>query len=219
MKLTIERHGLVWGGLLIVVGVLLLVGIYIDLSAWIWIVLLALGGLGAFGLYLTDRTDWPMLLTAYVLWAVTLLIFFVTSNILRDEGVAFYVLLAIALPFLGVFYFDRNLWWALIPAYVLLVIAVMVGLIGLGVLGDLLVPSYVMFAIALPFFVVYLRDRRQWYLLIPGGVLAVVGLAFLFAEAAFESIGALVLIVVGLGLLVRVFARKGSSGGDGPPEA
>jgi hypothetical protein len=75
-----------------------------------------------------------------------------------------------------------------------------------------------MFAIAIPFFVVYLWDRRQWYLLIPGGVLAVVGLALLFAEAAFEYIGALVLILIGLGMLVRVFARKGPAGEPEPPD-
>ncbi len=218
MRLTVERHGLVWGGLLIVVGVLLLVGTFIDISTWIWIIVLAAAGLGAFALYLVDRSDWSMLLTAYVLWAITLLILFVTSNILRDEGIAFYVLLVIALPFLGVFYRDRRLWWALIPAYVLLVVAVMIGLIGLGVLDDLLVPSYIMFAIAIPFFVVYARDRKLWWALIPGGVLAVIGLAFLFAEAAFEYIGALVLVVVGLGMLARVFIRREPDGKVGPPD-
>jgi len=219
MKPTVGRQGLVWGGILIVAGVLLLVETVTDLSAWIWIILLAAGGLGAFALYLSDRTDWSMLLTAYVLWAITLLIVLVTLNILRDEAVAFYVLLAVALPFLAVFYRDRTLWWALIPAYVLSVIAVMIGLIGLGVLDDLLVPAYIMFAIAIPFFVVYARDRKLWWALIPGGVLAVVGLSFLVAEAAFEYVGALVLILIGLGMLLRAFTRKGSAGEAGPPDA
>jgi hypothetical protein len=219
MKPTVGRQGLVWGGILIVAGVLLLVETVTDLSAWIWIILLAAGGLGAFGLYLADRTDWSMLLTAYVLWAIALLVVLIDLNILRDEGIAFYVLLVIALPFLGVFYRDRSLWWALIPAYVLLVVAVMIGLIGLGVLDDLLVPAYIMFAIAIPFFVVYARDRKLWWALIPGGVLAVVGFSFLVAEAAFEYIGALVLILIGLGMLVRAFTRKGSAGEAGPPDA
>ena len=208
MKSRTMRQSVVWGGILILVGVLLLVETVTDLSAWIWIILLAAGGLGAFGFYRSDRADWPMLLTAYVLWAIALLVALITLNILRDEGVAFYVLLVIALPFLAVYYRDRAQWWALIPAYVLIVVAVMVGLIGLGVLDDLLVPAYVLFAIALPFFVVYARDRKQWWLLIPGGVLAVVGLSFLIAEAAFVYIGALVLIAVGVGVLVRVFTRK-----------
>ena len=127
MKSRTMRQSLVWGGVLILVGVLLLVETVTDLSAWIWIILLAAGGLGAFGLYRSDRADWPMLLTAYVLWAIALLVALITLNILRDEGIAFYVLLVIALPFLAVYYRDRALWWALIPAYVLIVVAVMVG--------------------------------------------------------------------------------------------
>jgi hypothetical protein len=209
---------LVWGGFLILVGALLLVETVTDLSDWIWIAILVAGALAATGLYLADRSDWAMLLTAYVLWAIVLLVAFTSLNILREEAVAFYVLLAIALPFLAVFLRNRALWWALIPAYVLAVIAVMIGLLGLGVLDDLLVPAYVLFAIALPFFVVYIRDRRLWWALIPGGVLAVVGLSFLIAEAAIEYIGALVLVVIGVWLLARVFTRKEPAGEAGSPE-
>jgi hypothetical protein len=36
----------------------------------------------------------------------------------------------------------------------------------------------------------------------------VVGLSFLIAEASFVYIGALVLVLVGVGILVRVFARR-----------
>ncbi len=208
MKSRTMRQGVVWGGVLILVGVLLLVETVIDLSAWIWILLLAAGGLGAFGFYLTDRSDWVMLISAYVLWTVALLVALTTWNVLRDEAVAFYVLLVIALPFLGVFYRDRAQWWALIPAYVLIVVAVMIGLMGLGILEDALVPAYVLFAIAIPFFVVFALNRSQWWPLIPGGILAVIGLSFLIAEGAFAYIGAAVLIGVGLWFLVRAFARR-----------
>ena len=208
MKPNFARLGAVWGTVQILAGVLLLVEIATDLPALIWAIPFATGGLIALGFYLSDRADWPMLLSTYIAWAITLLVVLVTLNILRDEAVAFYVLLAIALPFAAVFYRDRRQWWALIPAYVMLVVAVMIGLIGLGVLDDMLVPAYIMLAIALPFFVVYARDRKQWWFLIPGGVLAVVGLAFLISEAAIEYIGALVLILVGVVLLARVFTRK-----------
>jgi hypothetical protein len=212
MESKVSKQGLVWSAVLILVGVLLLVNQFTELSAWIWVALLAAAGLGAFGLYLTDRSDWGMLLATYILWAIAALVALVTSEVLQDEAVAFYVLLAISLPFFAVYLRDRALWWALIPAYVLLAIAVMVGLIGLGVLDDLLVPAYVLLAIALPFLVVYVRDRRYWWALIPGGILAVIGLAFLIAEAAFAYIGALVLVLVGVGLLVRVFTRGESTG-------
>jgi hypothetical protein len=149
-----------------------------------------------------------MLLAAYVLGAIALLVTLVTLDVLHDEAVAFYVLLVIALPFLAVYWLDRTQWWAMIPAYVLLAVGVMVGLIGLGVLDDLLVPAYVLLAIALPFFVVFARDRSQWWPLIPGGILAAIGLGFLIAAASFEWIGAIVLIAVGAWFLLRGLARK-----------
>ena len=95
----------------------------------------------------------------------------------------------------------------------------MVGLIGAGVLNDLLIPAYVLFCVSIPFFVTYVRNTKQWWPLIPGGITAVIGLAFLVAEAAFEYIGALVLVLVGAVLLVRVFTRKEPAGDVGPTEA
>lgn len=207
------KQGMIWGGVLILAGVLLLVNQVVELSAWVWVLFFAAAGLGALGLYLADRSDWGMLLATYVLWAIALLIALVTLNVLRDEAIAFYVLVAIALPFLGVFYRDRAHWWALIPAYVLIVVGVMLGLMGLGLLDDLMVPAFILIAIAIPFFVVYLRDRRLWWALIPGGILAVIGVSFLVAENALEYIGALVLILIGVGILVRGITRK-----EAPPD-
>jgi len=208
MKMQTRKQGLVWGGLLILFGVMALVEAYTDLTAWTWIVILAAAGLGVFGVYLTDRSDWALLIPAYVLWAVAGLVALIELNILRDESIATYVLAAIALPFLVVFLRNCDQWWALIPAYVLLAVGVMVGLIGLGVLDDLLIPSYVMFAIAIPFFVVYVRNTKQWWALIPGGIMAVIGLSFLIAEAAVQYVAPVALVLVGVWILVRQFARR-----------
>ena len=214
------RRGVVWGGGLILFGVLLLLeaGMDIDLSEWIWAGFFLVAALVATAVYFADRSDWAILITLYVLWAAFLLNILTALNILRDEGVAFFVLVAIAIPFLAVYYRDRRLWWALIPAYVLIAIGLMVALIGLGVLGDLLVPSYVMFAIAIPFFFVYFRNRKLWWALIPAGILAVIGVAFLIAEAAFAYIGALVLILVGGWMLLRAFTRKEPAAEAAMPE-
>lgn len=206
------KQALVWSAMLILVGVLLLIETFTDLSAWIWVLLLAAGGLGAFALYLADRSDYGILITAYVLWAIAILVALVTLNVLRDEGVAFYVLIVIAIPFLAVYLQNRTMWWALIPAYVLAAIAVMVGLIGLGVLADGLVPSYVMFAIAIPFFFVYVRNRAHWWALIPGGIMAAIGIGFLLTEGAAAIVGAVLVIAVGAWLLLRQFLRRGSAG-------
>lgn len=203
-----QKQAIVWGGLLILFGVMALVEVYFDLGPWVWIVILAAAGLGVFGLYFTDRSEGWLLIPGYALWAVAGLIALTTLNILQDEAVAFYVLSAIALPFLVVFLRDRRQWWALIPAYVLFAVGLMVGLLGSGILNDLLVPAYVMFAIAIPFFVVYARNTKNWWALIPGGVLAIIGLAFLIAEAAVEYVVPAVLIIAGVWILARQFMRK-----------
>jgi hypothetical protein len=208
MKSQARKQSLIWGGLLILFGVMALVETYTDLTAWGWVAILAAAGLGVFGIYLTDRSQWGLLIPAYVLWAVAGLIALVTLNVLRDEAVATYVLAAIALPFLVAFLRDRSRWGLLIPAYVLLAVGVMIVLTERGVLSDLLIPSYVLFAIAIPFLVVYARDPKQWWPLIPGGITAVIGLAFLVAEAAVQYVGPAVLVLVGVWILARVFTRR-----------
>jgi hypothetical protein len=92
-----------------------------------------------------------------------------------EEFLASLILLAIAVPFLIVFLVDRKNWWALIPAYTMAAIGLIV-LASFRLAGELIAPL-VMFAIALPFLVVFLVNRRNWWALIPAGVLALVGLA------------------------------------------
>ena len=118
MKSRDLRRGVVWGGGLILLGVLLLVetGMDTDLSEWVWAGIFLVAALAATAIYFADRSDWAMLITLNVLWVAFLLNILIALNILRDEGIAFFVLLIIALPFLAVYYRDRKLWWALIPA-------------------------------------------------------------------------------------------------------
>ena len=208
MNTKSRNQGLVWGGLLILFGVLSLVEVYYDLGVWVWVVVLTVGALGVYGIYATDREQKWMLIISYVMLAVAGLLTLLELNVLSDPFVATYVLLAIALPFLVAFLFNRANWGLLIPAYVLTVIGVMVPLIELGVLGDILIAAYIMFAIAIPFFVVYLRNSQNWWALIPAGILTFIGLAFIIAEAAVEYIVPVVLIAVGILIVVRQFTKK-----------
>jgi hypothetical protein len=122
----------------------------------------------------------------------------------------------IAFPFLFIFLRNREQWWSLIPAYILIAIGVMVGLIGEGILNDLLIPAYVLLAIALPFFVVYVRDTRQWWALIPGGIIGIIGVSFLLAEGAFQYVLPAVAILAGAWILIRQFIRQEPVTGDQP---
>jgi hypothetical protein len=198
---------MVWGGLLILFGVVGLVDVYTDLTAWGWVAVLGVAGLGVFAVYLTDRSDWGLLIPAYVMWVVAGLIGLIELGVLRDPFIPTYVLAAIMLPFLVTYLRDREQWWALIPAYVLLAVGVMVGLIGQGFLSDLLIPAYVMFAIAIPFFVVYARDTSHWWALIPSGIMMLIGLSFLVAEGMFQYVAAVALLLGGAWIMMRQFTR------------
>jgi len=208
MKSQTRKQNLIWGGLLIFFGLVWLVETFVGLTAWIWVATLVVAGFGAFAVYLTDPSEKGILIPAYVLWAVAGLVALITLNILQDEFIATYVLAAIALPFLAAFLRDRQQWGLLIPAYVLLAVGLMVGLIGTGILNDLLIPAYVLFAVAIPFLVVYARNPKEWWPLIPGGIIAVIGLAFLIAEAAVQFIVPAALIIAGVWILARQFIRK-----------
>jgi hypothetical protein len=241
-----------------------------DLSAWTWAAILTVAGLAAFAVYLTDRSDWGSLVPTYALWAVAGLLALIELGVLQDSFVATYVLTAIAIPFVVVYVRDRSQWWALIPAYVLLAIAVMlwleewgilqdgfiatfvlvsialpfilifvrnrtqwwalipaytllavgimVGLIELNVLDDLLVPAYVFFAIALPFLFVYVRNTKLWWALVPAGIMIFMGLAFLIAEGGAQIIAAAAMIIIGGWILVRGFLkREPVTAGEMPP--
>ena len=208
MKSQDARQGIIWGGLLILFGIALFLEQVNVITAWGWVSLLAIGGLAVFVVYLTDRSQWGLLIPAYVLVAVAGLVAIATLDVLPGEMIAGYVLGTIALPFLVVFFWDRQQWWALIPAYVLLAVGAMVVLIGENVLDDLWIPAYVMFAIAIPFFVAYFRDMQQWWALIPGGIMAVIGFSFVIAEASIQYVSAAVLILAGVAILVRQVLLK-----------
>ena len=126
------------------------------------------------------------------------------------EAIAVYVLGVIALPFVVGYLRHQDSWGLLIPAYVLFAVGIMVGLIGLGWLDDFLIPAYVMGAIAIPFFVVYIRNPKNWWALIPGGIMGLMSIAFLLATPAVRFIVPVVMVLAGIWILFRQI-YKGSS--------
>lgn len=214
-----RRRALIWGGLMIVGGVMMLVQQVTDVSPWVWVTVLGVFGFVALVLGLGERFDWPLLLTSYIVFAIAGLITLVTVGWLDNESPAFYVLGAVALPFFVLFLVDRSQWWGLIPGYVLLAVSIMIYLIVNDLLRDLMVPAYILFAIALPFFVVFIADFRRWWALIPAGILSILGLAF-FLSTGFlyliNYIGAAVLIGLGIVVLARVILKKDPRAADLP---
>lgn len=203
MQTRKQRLTAIEGAIVLVLGVLLLVQSFTEINAWVWVAALALLGCLSFTAWLGDRSQWGWLLMPYVLWAIALLIALIHLDALQGDYVAVFVLLVIALPFLGVYARRRRQWWALIPAYTLAAVALMLLLTAVDLLDDELVAAYVLFAIALPFCVVYLRNRRQWWWLIPAGILTIIGFAFLIASGAGIYIAGVLLLAVGAWILVR----------------
>jgi len=206
-----RKQGLVWGGLLILLGMMSLGETFFNMSAWAWVAMLIAGGLSVYGLYAIDRTEKWMLVISYALLAVASLVSLLTLKILQSSFIPTFVLIAIALPFLMAFLqSERTKWGLLIPFYILLAVGVMVPLIGIGVLDGVLVAAYVLFAIAIPFFIVYARDSRKWWALIPGGFTSIVGVSFLIAENAIEFVAPIAMIVAGAWLAFRAISERKS---------
>ena len=172
-----NKRDIGWGVLLITFGIVALLNLFVGISDWMIVLILAGGGLVNLALYLTDRKDWVLLIPAYILLAASLIATIVFLNLLRGTIIAPAVLLLIALPFFVVFLFNpKENWWALIPSWVMVTIAVMVFLLGLNMLPGGIIPLYVLGSIGLPFLVVYLLNRENWWALIPAYALFAIGI-------------------------------------------
>jgi len=91
-------------------------------------------------------------------------------------------LLLIGLTFLFIYLNNQGRIWALIVAYVFSVLSI-APMLAAG--GDMAVyfGSVFLFAIALPFFLLYFRSTDNWWAIIPAGALSVVGVIATLAIA------------------------------------
>ena len=73
---------------------------------------------------------------------------------------------------------------------------------------NFLIPAYIVYAVALPFFVVYARNQKQWWALIPAGIMTALGSTFMIASAATSMFVPAILILAGLWLVASQFFRR-----------
>jgi len=119
------------------------------------------------------------------------------------------VLAGIALPFIVVFFMDvKKHWWALIPAWVMTAITFIV-LFERQMGGDL-TGAFVLFSIALPFFVVFfLNTKTNWWAIIPACVMSAIALAVLFERYLDDNLmGALVLFGIAVPFLCTYLLER-----------
>jgi hypothetical protein len=178
------------------------------LSTKIWALIFAI--LSAFFFltyFLQGLRNWGWLFPATILGSIAL-IMGLEGTQLGGILTGAPVMIGIAIPFVVVFLQDKkNNWWALIPAWVMTAIALVI-LFEDQVDGNL-IGSFVMYSIALSFLVVYLIDRTHRWALIPFGSLSVIGMIPLLENfISGEAMGVFVMFLFAIPFFVVYFWSK-----------
>lgn len=131
--------------------------------------------------YLDDRTrNWWALIPGGVMLFLTLVTLLVDSA--GGEWVGALFLFMIALTFFVVYLNNRTRTWALLVAYILAVLGI-APLMSTGGRDADFYGAIFLFAVALPFFVVYFRSPTHWWAIIPAGAVTAVAVVAALAIA------------------------------------
>jgi hypothetical protein len=196
---------LIWGVVLILAGFLFLaqnLEWIPELPGEVWMAFFAVLSLLFFASYfISGLQNWGWLFPAFIFGGLAVTITLGEAGVASDLTAA-PILLGVALPFVVIFLSKpRENWWALIPAWVMLVVTSIV-LLGERVPGEF-IGALVMLSIALPFLVVFVVNRANWWALIPAFVLFSVAVIILLSSTArAELIGPLVMFAIALPFLV-----------------
>jgi len=200
--------------LLIVVGILLLLqnlGILGGVVALIWSLIFGAGGAVFLYVFLTNRTQWWAIIPGFGLLGLAALIALDQFVPQVGDVLGGTILLGgIGLAFWVIYFVNREHWWAVIPGGVLVTLALIVGLESVFE-GDEMA-GILFLGLGLTFGVLYFlptpQGRMKWAIF-PAAILLVMGLLFTVAAiGAFQYLGALALILVGLYFLFRVFRSR-----------
>ena len=192
---------LFWGVILILGGGLFLaqnLGYMDDLAPLVWSGVFGVASLMFLAAYLISGVqNWGWLFPASISAGVALTIY-LAENARVGAAVGAPVLISVGLPFAVAFLLDpRKRWWALIPAWVMTVLTLIVLVVD-HVSGEW-IGGLFMFSIALPFFGVYLADRTRRWALIPAFVMTVLGVIPLMVNVVSgEMIGGFVTLMIAL---------------------
>jgi hypothetical protein len=122
--------------------------------------------------YLTDRSrNWWALIPGGVMLFLAMTTLLVDSA--GGEWVGSLFLFMIALSFFVVYLNNRTRTWALLVAYILGVLGLAPAMASAGGVAAYY-GSVFLFAVALPFFIIYFRSVDNWWAIIPAGALTVI---------------------------------------------
>lgn len=196
---------LVWGVILILAGGLFLaqnLGYLEELPLNTWVIIFGVLSLLFFATYFINGVkEWGWLFPAFIFAGLALTMAMTTKGV-ESGAVGAPVLIGIGLPFVVVYFLNRQEnWWALIPAWVLTMVAVLISITN-RVPGEL-IGAFVMLAIGLPFLVVYLINREHWWALIPGGIMvALAAVILLSTRASGQFVAPLIMFAIALPFFV-----------------
>lgn len=207
------RSRILWGMLLIVSGILFLLQNLFDFQfgSLFWALVLGLGGLFFVSIFLTNRMNWWGLIPGITLLSVALLVGLgaIAPGVVDFLGGSI-VLGGIGLSFLVVYLINRENWWAIIPAGVLLSLAIALifenFLSGTGFVSIFFLGMALTFAILT--FVRTPEGKMQWAW-IPAGILGVIGIAFAAFSGSLTAYAVpIILIAVGAVLIFRTLIGR-----------
>lgn len=153
--------------------------------------------------YLIDRqNNWWALIPAWALLVITLIV--PLSNFVPGELIATVVMVGIGLPFLFVYFRNREHWWALIPGLIMIGIGLVIGLVSQA--QENLVATLILLAVAAPFAIIYLVSADNWWALIPAGTLASVALGLgLIGNVSDEQAVVVINVIIMGGMALTFF--------------
>ena len=178
---------------------------------WIGSLFLFLIGLSFLVVYLNNRARAWALLVAYILGVLSIAPAMASGG---DDTAAYFgsvFFLAIALPFFILYFRSNENWWAIIPAGVTTVLAVITALAIAGWIRNANQGGYanalLMGGLAVTFAVVWLRHNKPWAKIV-AIVLAAVAVASVFFVSSFEIFWPIAIILGGAYLLYTALRPK-----------
>jgi len=206
---------ILWGSLLILGGILFLLQNLnlINFGGLFWALLLGIGAVFFLSIYFANRMNWWALIPGIVLFSVGLLVAlsYLSPSLAEIWGGSL-ILCGVGLSFALVYLVNRQMWWAIIPAGVLISLAIMVGL--QNYLPETDTSGLFLMGLGVTFALVALLPTpqgRMWWAWIPAGALFLIGLILTATTGKmFIYVWPLALIVGG-GILIYYTLRPRKS--------
>ncbi|MDD5368073.1 MAG: hypothetical protein PHQ40_03225 [Anaerolineaceae bacterium] len=199
---------LLWGGVLILAGLLFLLqnlGIFL-LDNLVWTIFLGIAGLSFLYIVFKDRRRWWAIIPGVTISYLAFLILMDQLYPSFSNGIGGALFLAsIGASFWIIYFLNRSFWWAIIPAGVLVTLGVVAAFdqyfSGIETGGIFFIGLGLTFALLA--WIPTSGGRMRWPL-IPAGVLTLMGVLISFASTSlFRLVWPVALILAGLYLFFR----------------